>query len=73
MSTANAEWFYENVRAGDIVKVVNSYGDTMAPFGNGFGDWNLTWKKWRKGSALVADTPEGPGPEARLRLRPESV
>lgn len=73
MSTANAQWFYENIRAGDIVQVVNSSGDMMAPFGNGFGDWNLTWKKWRTGSALVADTPEGPGPEARLRLRPESV
>ncbi|MFD3380886.1 MULTISPECIES: Ig-like domain-containing protein [unclassified Streptomyces] len=73
MSTANAQWFYENIRAGDIVQVVNSSGEMMAPFGNGFGDWNLTWKKWRTGSALVADTPEGPGPEARLRLRPESV
>jgi lipoprotein-anchoring transpeptidase ErfK/SrfK len=73
MSSANAEWFYENIRAGDIVQVVNSSGDMMAPFGNGFGDWNLDWKKWRTGSALVADTPEGPGPGARLRLRPESV
>ena len=73
MSSANAEWFYENIRAGDIVQVVNSSGDMMAPFGNGFGDWNLDWKKWRTGSALVADTPDGPGPEARLRLRPESV
>lgn len=73
MSSANAQWFYENIRAGDIVQVVNSSGDMMAPFGNGFGDWNLTWKKWRTGSALVADTPEGPGPEARLRLRPESA
>ncbi|MFI1485511.1 Ig-like domain-containing protein [Streptomyces sp. NPDC020747] len=73
MSSANAQWFYENIRAGDIVQVVNSSGDMMAPFGNGFGDWNLTWQKWRTGSALVADTPEGPGPEARLRLRPESV
>ncbi|GHB43120.1 hypothetical protein GCM10010306_040550 [Streptomyces umbrinus] len=73
MSSANAQWFYENIRAGDIVQVVNSSGDMMAPFGNGFGDWNLTWKKWRTGSALVADVPEGPGPEARLRLRPESV
>ncbi|MCX4909355.1 Ig-like domain-containing protein [Streptomyces sp. NBC_00878] len=73
MSTENAAWFYENFRAGDIVKVVNSDGDTMAPFGNGFGDWNLDWKKWRTGSALVADAPDGPGPDAQLRLRPESV
>ncbi|MEU5705200.1 L,D-transpeptidase [Streptomyces aurantiacus] len=71
MSTANAEWFFDTVRAGDIVKVVNSDGDMMDPFGNGFGDWNLTWDSWRKGSALVADTPEGSTPEDRLRLRPE--
>ncbi|MFD0312310.1 Ig-like domain-containing protein [Streptomyces sp. NPDC127119] len=71
MSTANAEWFFETVRAGDIVKVVNSYGDMMDPFGNGFGDWNLTWKNWRKGSALTPNTPEGPPPESRLRLTPE--
>ncbi|BCL31191.1 hypothetical protein GCM10017557_60500 [Streptomyces aurantiacus] len=73
MSTANAEWFFDTVRAGDIVKVVNSDGDMMDPFGNGFGDWNLTWDSWRKGSALVADTTEGSTPEDRLRLRPESA
>ncbi|MEV0224255.1 Ig-like domain-containing protein [Streptomyces sp. NPDC050704] len=73
MSMGNAEWFFDTVRPGDIVKVVNSYGDTMDPFGNGFGDWNLTWKKWRNGSALVGGTPEGPPPEARAKLRPESV
>ncbi|MFJ4363539.1 L,D-transpeptidase [Streptomyces chartreusis] len=73
MSTANAEWFFDNVREGDIVKVVNSYGNTMEPFGNGFGDWNLDWKKWRNGSALVAGTPDGPSPAERARLRPQSV
>ncbi|NGO10512.1 L,D-transpeptidase [Streptomyces sp. HC44] len=69
MSTGNAAWFFKTVRPGDIVKVVNSYGDTMPAFGNGFGDWNLPWQKWRKGSALV----EGPRPEDRARLQPESV
>ncbi|MEV5352852.1 Ig-like domain-containing protein [Streptomyces sp. NPDC052693] len=73
MSTENAAWFYENVREGDIVKVVNSAGDTMAPFGNGYGDWNLDWTKWRTGSALVGGTPEGPTPADRARLRPQSV
>jgi hypothetical protein len=24
----------------------------MAPFDNGFGDWNLSWDEWKKGSAL---------------------
>ncbi|MFJ8633569.1 Ig-like domain-containing protein [Streptomyces sp. NPDC093568] len=73
MSTANAEWFFDNVREGDIVKVINSYGNTMEPFGNGFGDWNLDWKKWRGGSALVAGTPDGPAPEEAARLRPRAV
>ncbi|MFI7411810.1 Ig-like domain-containing protein [Streptomyces sp. NPDC049627] len=73
MSTANAEWFFDNVREGDIVKVINSYGNTMEPFGNGFGDWNLDWKKWRTGSALLGGTPDGPSPSERARLRPQSV
>jgi lipoprotein-anchoring transpeptidase ErfK/SrfK len=53
MSTDNAEWFFNTVRKGDVVKVVNSDGDQMEPFGNGFGDWNLSWEKWREGSALT--------------------
>jgi lipoprotein-anchoring transpeptidase ErfK/SrfK len=73
MSTENAAWFYENVREGDIVKVINSAGGTMAPFGNGFGDWNLEWKQWRTGSALTAGTPEGPTAADRARLRPQSA
>ncbi|OXS35957.1 L,D-transpeptidase [Streptomyces sp. XY006] len=73
MSTENAAWFYENIREGDIVKVVNSAGDSMAPFGNGYGDWNLDWSRWRTGSALFGGTPEGPTPADRARLRPQSV
>ncbi|MEU4060811.1 Ig-like domain-containing protein [Streptomyces wedmorensis] len=69
MSTGNAAWFYETVRPGDIVRVVNSIGQTMDTFGNGFGDWNLSWDKWRKGSALVeaAGSPVAPTEKARLR------
>ncbi|MEU2114379.1 Ig-like domain-containing protein [Streptomyces sp. NPDC016459] len=69
MSTGNAAWFYETVRPGDIVRTVNSYGDTMDTFGNGFGDWNLSWDKWRQGSALVeaAGNPVAPTEKARLR------
>ncbi|MFJ2604607.1 Ig-like domain-containing protein [Streptomyces sp. NPDC091279] len=73
MSTGNAAWFYENVQDGDVVKVVNSYGDDMEPFGNGYGDWNLDWKEWRDGSALVAGKPDGPRPEEAARLRPTAV
>lgn len=52
MSTEDARWFYDNFHRGDVVQVVNSLGHEMEPFGNGFGDWNLTWDAWRKGSAL---------------------
>ncbi|MEU1848881.1 Ig-like domain-containing protein [Streptomyces sp. NPDC019990] len=73
MSTENAAWFYDTVREGDIVEVVNSGGESMTPFGNGFGDWNLDWAKWRTGSALIGGTPDGPAPADRARLRPQSV
>ncbi len=52
MSTADAEWFYNTFRKGDLVQVINSKGHEMEPFGNGFGDWNLSWSAWQKGSAL---------------------
>lgn len=72
MSMANAEWFFKTVREGDVVEVVNSSGDMMDTFGNGFGDWNLSWDKWRRGSALVAgsDAAVGNVTEASARLRP---
>ncbi|MEV5545055.1 Ig-like domain-containing protein [Streptomyces sp. NPDC052309] len=71
MSTANAQWFFGTVRVGDIVQVVNSGGKTMEPFGNGFGDWNLDWAKWRQGSALVG-SPEAPLQDT-ARLRPAAA
>jgi lipoprotein-anchoring transpeptidase ErfK/SrfK len=70
MSTAYAQWFYNTVRQGDIVQVVNSNGRQMEPFGNGFGDWNVDWKKWQQGSALTTTTTNPSNP---ARLSPESV
>lgn len=74
MSTDNARWFYNQVRVGDIVEVVNSRGHDMEPFGNGFGDWNLSWDDWLKGSAMgrplnTVATP--PVPKAAATLRPQ--
>ncbi|MER7170334.1 L,D-transpeptidase [Streptomyces mesophilus] len=54
MSMSNAAWFFDLVRPGDIVQVINSLGEDMTPFDNGYGDWNLSWKKWRKGSTVHA-------------------
>ncbi|GAA3500881.1 Ig-like domain-containing protein [Streptomyces prasinosporus] len=50
MSTTDAKWFYDQVHLGDPVTVVNST-DTVA-VNNGYGDWNVDWETWKKGSAL---------------------
>lgn len=50
MSTSDAKWFYDQVKLGDPVTVVNSV-DTVAT-NNGYGDWNVDWASWKKGSAL---------------------
>jgi lipoprotein-anchoring transpeptidase ErfK/SrfK len=72
MGTSNAQWFFEHVRPGVPVTHINSDGDTMPAFGNGFGDWNLSWKKWKEGSALRpgAQDTGGSGPGVS-RLRPQ--
>lgn len=59
LSTENAHWFYQQVRVGDVVQVVNSHGPQMEPFGNGFGDWNVPWKTWLAGSATGAVVTNG--------------
>jgi lipoprotein-anchoring transpeptidase ErfK/SrfK len=71
MSTANARWFYEQVRRGDLVHYTHSEGEPMAAFGNGFGDWNLSWDKWVEGSATHRDSGRtDPGTSQRTaRLR----
>jgi hypothetical protein len=42
----------------------------MEDFGNGFGDWNVDWNKWRKGSALTAGTQDGATQADTVRLQP---
>ncbi|MFI2736706.1 Ig-like domain-containing protein [Streptomyces sp. NPDC018711] len=56
MSTEDAAWLFRTVREGDLVRVVNGYGQPMTPFDNGFGDWNLSWPEWLRGSALATET-----------------
>ncbi|MEZ0093690.1 Ig-like domain-containing protein [Streptacidiphilus sp. EB129] len=77
MSPGDAHWFYTTFRRGDLVQVINSEGHRMEPFGNGFGDWNLSWSDWQQGSALgqVVDTaPAAVAPPAAPAglLRPEA-
>jgi lipoprotein-anchoring transpeptidase ErfK/SrfK len=70
LSSANAKWFFKFVKPGDIVEHVNGYGADMDHFGNGFGDWNMDWDEWRRGSALHRGATQAEGPADPGRLRP---
>lgn len=79
MSMANAKWFFDQVRRGDVVRVVHSRGPMMTPFDNGFGDWNLSWTAWQRGSAAGVRAPAVDAPAslqdamaATARLQPEA-
>ncbi|MGW2420682.1 L,D-transpeptidase [Streptomyces sp. NPDC001709] len=50
-----AQRFYDQVRVGDVVTVTGADKDTVAA-GNGYGDWNLTWKQWLAHSAAGVTT-----------------
>ncbi|MFE4829720.1 Ig-like domain-containing protein [Streptomyces sp. NPDC056672] len=46
-----AGWFFYQTLIGDVVEVVNSHDRTVAP-DNGLGGWNLSWRRWKEGSAV---------------------
>jgi len=50
MSTANAAWFYNLSKPGDIVQYVGGPRG-MEPW-NGYTDWTMSWSDWKQGSAL---------------------
>jgi lipoprotein-anchoring transpeptidase ErfK/SrfK len=50
MSLADAGWFYNLSRPGDVITYVN--GTRQPEAWNGYTDWNLSWEQWKKGSAL---------------------
>ncbi|WP_129840805.1 Ig-like domain-containing protein [Streptomyces sp. RFCAC02] len=50
--STDAAWFYEESMIGDVVIVVNSPDEQMAP-DNGLNGWNMDWADWTAGSALA--------------------
>jgi lipoprotein-anchoring transpeptidase ErfK/SrfK len=50
MSTADAGWLYSLTKRGDVVDVTGS--DRRMEPTNGYGDWNVSWRDYRAGSAL---------------------
>ncbi|NHC44894.1 L,D-transpeptidase [Motilibacter aurantiacus] len=51
MSMSDAKRLFDNSLVGDVVKVVGSSRE-LEP-GNGWTDWNVSWKDWLEGSALA--------------------
>ncbi|GII82404.1 hypothetical protein Ssi03_03940 [Sphaerisporangium siamense] len=45
-----AKWYYENFHRGDVVKIVGT--NRALEWNNGWGYWQMSFKQWRKGSAL---------------------
>jgi lipoprotein-anchoring transpeptidase ErfK/SrfK len=45
-----AKWFYDNYHRGDVVKITGTSRELE--WNNGWGFWQLSFKQWRKGSAL---------------------
>ncbi|RFD23881.1 hypothetical protein MUBE_14570 [Mycobacterium uberis] len=50
VSPSNAQWFYDHVKRGDIVQIVNTVGGIL-PGAEGLGDWNIPWAQWKAGNA----------------------
>ena len=50
MSTADSQWLYENTLIGD--PVVTTGTDRGLEQGNGYADWDISYKTFAKGSAL---------------------
>jgi len=50
MSTSNAGWLYGLTKIGDPVEVTGT--DRHMDLTNGYGDWNVSYREYRLGSAL---------------------
>jgi lipoprotein-anchoring transpeptidase ErfK/SrfK len=50
VSHNDAMWFFDHVKRGDVVEIVNTVGPTL-PGVEGLGDWNIPWDQWKVGNA----------------------
>jgi lipoprotein-anchoring transpeptidase ErfK/SrfK len=50
MSTGNASWLFNRTLIGD--PVVTTGTSRHMEYGNGYGDWNMSYAQYKKGSAL---------------------
>ena len=50
LNHANANWYYQHSRIGDVVQVVHMTGPKIELWQN--GDWSVPWATWQEHSAL---------------------
>jgi lipoprotein-anchoring transpeptidase ErfK/SrfK len=48
-----AKWYYDNFQRGDVVEITGT--DRELEWNNGWGFWQMSFKAWKKGSALNGD------------------
>ncbi len=49
MSVADAKWFYDNSKLGDVVNVIHAVVPPLRSDA-GMSDWNYDWKTWQAGN-----------------------
>ncbi|MCW2543704.1 MAG: ErfK/YbiS/YcfS/YnhG family protein [Frankiales bacterium] len=49
MSVADARWYYENSKLGDVVNVIHAVVPPLRTDA-GMSDWNYTWEQWQAGN-----------------------
>ncbi|MFD0856016.1 Ig-like domain-containing protein, partial [Actinomadura adrarensis] len=50
LSPSNAKWYYDIAQRGDVLELTGS--DRQLEPDNGWGQWQLSFDEWKKGSAL---------------------
>ncbi len=51
LSPDNAQWFFDHFDLGDVVEITHSGGSPLEVWDT-YGDWELPWPQWVRGSAL---------------------
>ncbi|WP_157431186.1 L,D-transpeptidase [Actinomadura hibisca] len=54
LNSANAEWYYDIMQRGDVIKLTGSTRDVE--WDNGWSFWQLSFDRWKKGSALNGES-----------------
>ena len=52
LTVADAQWFYNFSRLGDVVTYTNTGTSNPMPSWDGWGDWNVVWSQWQAGNLL---------------------